>query len=224
MLKKCCLIIFLILYLVKVVLSQVCINGDCKNGVGTYLFENNDKYSGSFKEGIPHGEGSIIYYSDSSIYSGTWVEGKKQGKGVFKLKKNGVLKATYEGFFENNKMHTKHGETAKFVTADFLYEGQFTNNLRTGKGKITYLKTGNRYEGDLINGIPEGKGTMHYQGIGEYTGNFTDGKPNGKGTLIFIIGDTYEGEWKDGKMHGVGKYTFKSGKTYEGIWEDGVKK
>jgi len=221
--KKWGIIVILFSGLTNAAFSQTCLEGDCKNGTGTYLFENNNKYTGSFKEGVPHGEGSMVYFSDSSEYSGAWVEGKKQGKGIFKFKKNGVIVATYEGFFINNQMHTNTGEIAKFTTSDFLYEGQFTNNLRTGKGKITYAKTGNVYEGELINGIPEGKGSLEYKGIGIYTGNFNIGKPNGIGTIILYIGDTYEGEWKDGKMHGAGKYTFKSGKTQEGIWNDGVK-
>ena len=38
-----------------------CINGNCKNGRGTFVHEDGTKYSGQFKDGKYHGKGRLIY-------------------------------------------------------------------------------------------------------------------------------------------------------------------
>ena len=50
--------------------------------VGTYYYENKDRYEGDWKDDIVHGNG-IYYYEDGSRYDGQWENDKANGKGNF---------------------------------------------------------------------------------------------------------------------------------------------
>lgn len=85
----------------KLPTNGICLSGDCWNGKGTFEYANKDRYIGEFREGLPNGEGLMIFQNGSSIsgsfkngkvhgfateydsnrrliYSGEWLEGKKQ--------------------------------------------------------------------------------------------------------------------------------------------------
>ena len=38
-----------------------CIEGDCKNGTGTYTWASGDKYVGEWKDGKRHGQGNFTW-------------------------------------------------------------------------------------------------------------------------------------------------------------------
>jgi hypothetical protein len=62
-----------------------CIQGDCKNGRGTFVKkEDGSKYSGAFRNGLPQGEG-IMQYANGEQYSGQWEDGEFNGRGTLKL-------------------------------------------------------------------------------------------------------------------------------------------
>ncbi len=52
-----------------------CVNGNCRNGTGTYLYPNGNKYEGEFKSGMPFGYGTM-YYKNGIILKGKWKWGK----------------------------------------------------------------------------------------------------------------------------------------------------
>ncbi len=58
-----------------------CVEGDCKNGEGVYLWSNGTQYLGEFERGRQHGRGLLVM-PDGSSYEGEWRSGKKHGKGV----------------------------------------------------------------------------------------------------------------------------------------------
>lgn len=62
-------------------ISKGCISGDCRNGTGTYIFDNGNKYIGTFKKGYPHGKGTIKY-ANGERYEGELEMGYLQGHGV----------------------------------------------------------------------------------------------------------------------------------------------
>ena len=68
-----------------------------KNGSGTWLGINGDKYQGEWTNDIVNGKGKLIS-ANGSIYDGEWRHGKKSGKGKF-INNNG---STYEGIFIND--------------------------------------------------------------------------------------------------------------------------
>jgi len=82
-----------------------------------------------------------------------------------------------------------------FAESERTYEGNFSQNLFEGKGKLTY-KDGRRYDGD-----------------------FKAGKKDGNGTMIFPNGNKYIGQWENDTKHGVGiLYTAKAGTKRQGQW------
>lgn len=65
--------------------------------------------------------------NENDYYTGTYIGGRKHGKGILKTKKG-----VYEGEFKNDKREGV-GEF-KFYSGD-VYTGQFINNEITGDGK-----------------------------------------------------------------------------------------
>ncbi|MBK6932491.1 MAG: caspase family protein [Saprospirales bacterium] len=62
-----------------------CIQGDCQNGNGAYIFkEGSAKYVGDFQDGQAQGFG-ICTYANGDRYRGEWAEGAFMGKGTLYL-------------------------------------------------------------------------------------------------------------------------------------------
>ncbi len=62
-----------------------CTEGDCKNGRGTYIYQDGiAKYTGTFTSGMPDGKG-VIYYSNGERYKGEWALGSFNGEGILYL-------------------------------------------------------------------------------------------------------------------------------------------
>ena len=74
-----------------------------------------------------------------------------------------------------------------------LYEGEWKNNKRHGKGTMTWV-------------------------MGQYVGDWND-KLDGVGNLSLPNGKKYSGEFKKDKYHGQGTMTLKDGKVIKGLWK-----
>ena len=62
-----------------------CISGDCKNGRGVYVYKGSTaKFTGTFKNGMPHGEG-VAFYANGERYEGDWAAGSFHGTGTLSL-------------------------------------------------------------------------------------------------------------------------------------------
>ncbi|MBK7406909.1 MAG: caspase family protein [Saprospirales bacterium] len=62
-----------------------CIEGDCKNGRGTFVKkEDASRFVGSFRNGLPYGEG-VMYFANGERYTGQWSDGNFDGKGSLLL-------------------------------------------------------------------------------------------------------------------------------------------
>ena len=72
--KKLSLYIFLFLMFCNVGFAE-CIEGNCVDGQGTYMYDNGDIYVGEFKEGETHGRGTYIT-TDGSTFAGEFKDGK----------------------------------------------------------------------------------------------------------------------------------------------------
>ena len=109
-----------------------------------------------------------------------------------------------------------------------IYDGEGTTftKKRHGKGKMIYAN-GEIYEGDWVDDVRCGKGKLYRPKLsGEmysYEGEWNYDKMNGKGK--FTDGyTTYEGDFVYGKYDGKGKLTKKIGSyTYEGQFRHGLK-
>lgn len=103
--------------------------------------------------------------------------------------------------------------------------GKYTGNRLDGKktGTGTYVwNNGNIYEGEFSEDLMHGKGKLYIVGKGTYEGEFVEGKKSGQGTFNFTNGDTYKGAWLNDKMEGEGKYTFSNGDIYSGDFSNNM--
>ena len=68
-----------------------------KNGIGKYIFPNNNIYYGEWEENLMNGYG-LYLYDKNQIYIGEWLNGLKDGYGeIYGLNNN-----YFFGFFKNN--------------------------------------------------------------------------------------------------------------------------
>lgn len=66
-------------------LSAQCVEGDCKNGTGKYIYKDQSStYFGDFQSGLPHGTGTCEF-ANGDEYVGEWQHGKFSGKGILHL-------------------------------------------------------------------------------------------------------------------------------------------
>ena len=66
-------------------LNSQCVEGDCNNGSGTFLFQKSGiRYTGAFQNGKPQGVGQAVY-PDGKHYEGLWALGAFQGQGTMYL-------------------------------------------------------------------------------------------------------------------------------------------
>ena len=59
-----------------------CKSGNCVDGKGMFIYNDNTVYEGEFNDNRPHGYG-ICYFADGDIYVGFWKENFFDGKGTF---------------------------------------------------------------------------------------------------------------------------------------------
>ena len=72
--KKVILYVFLVLMWCNVGFAE-CIEGDCDNGYGTYIWADGAIYVGEFKDNKRHGLGTYIW-ADGTKYVGEFKDGK----------------------------------------------------------------------------------------------------------------------------------------------------
>ena len=125
--------------------------------------------------------------------------------------------------FQSNNNKTSQNKELKFDEGKYI--GQVVNNLQEGIGTF-YYTSDSIYEGEWKNGKKEGKGKFYcnkepFDGD-RYEGNWKNDKQDGKGTYFFKDGDIYDGNWKDGKQEGKGIYDYNDGNRYEGDFKNGI--
>ena len=77
-----------------------CMEGDCENSYGTYVWESGNKYVGEHKDGVAHGQGTMTNLAGDQ-YVGGWVKNNMHGQGTFAYA-NG---AKYVGEFKDGYYH-----------------------------------------------------------------------------------------------------------------------
>lgn len=145
----------------------------------------------------------------------------------------------YTGF---GRAHYENGD---------VYDGEYVEGNRRGRGKYTWKKFGDSYEGQYEENRKHGFGKIVYRSIigeddeagdvdenapprgGMYLGYLHEGlrgcAPNknpdeadSDGTFTYVNGDTYVGQWRAGKKHGRGVYSYAAdGSKLMGEWEKG---
>ena len=121
------LLTFFLLFSLILSINGQCLEGDCINGQGKIIYENNNTYDGYFKDGFRHGQGTLIEKTKLDLIT---------SKGLF----------IYDKIIQGNKVikNIKHG-----------FESLVTVTYKTFSGKIndkTYLYSGpsNSFETLLV--------------------------------------------------------------------------
>ena len=172
-------------------LSAQCLDGDCWDGQGTFLYPSGAKYQGSFRDGKINGYG-ILFFSKGDIYEGEWVNHFREGEGKLTYKNGNI----YNGSFRKSKFSGRG--TMDYSNGD-RYSGNWEKDVPNGKGKYQF-NSGERYEGNFSDGKFSGNGTMFYTNGSRYEGDWAAGKKHGKGTLINVLGETQYGDWDNGRI------------------------
>jgi len=79
-----------------------------------------------------------------------------------------------------------------------VYQGEFKNGKKHGKGVYNYIKNDVRYEGEYKDGLKSGHGTVYnHDNTMAYSGNFERDLPNGE-VCVFDNGKKTFALFKDG--------------------------
>ncbi|MDL2310152.1 protein kinase [Parabacteroides sp. OttesenSCG-928-B22] len=95
-----------------------------------------------------------------------------------------------------------NGNGKAVFTDGRVYEGTFSQGVRTGTGVLTFEQNGKivgKYEGAFVSNQFSGNGTYTYDDGSYYIGTFSGNYPNGTGVLFDKKGKVlYSGQFKDG--------------------------
>ncbi|HEV7351151.1 hypothetical protein [Telluribacter sp.] len=116
-----------------------CASGDCTNGMGILVRENQERYEGEFLNGKKHGVG-VQYYPDGMVrYKGQFSSDFRSGRGTYYFS-NGDK---YVGYFADN---VPHGKGSYFYKDGERFSGTFQKGVREGYG-VLYKTNGTRVAG-----------------------------------------------------------------------------
>lgn len=100
-----------------------CIEGNCYDGNGKFLFENGDMFNGLWKKGLQDGYG-VYDFRNGDVYKGAWKAGKMDGRGTY-VYANGDK---YIGMWKDAKMEGRghfHWSLPGDLMSNAIYEGNF---------------------------------------------------------------------------------------------------
>jgi len=113
----------------------------------------------------------------------------------------------WEGSCINGKADG-HGKLTKYMNGEIesIYEGEYKNGIREGKGKFTHIGDKSVLECTFHNGQAVGLGTYVLEGAHKYVGEIVNYRSHGKGIMTFANGAKFEGFSVADRMY-TGKYT-----------------
>ncbi|MBI9086986.1 MAG: hypothetical protein JEZ11_25550 [Desulfobacterales bacterium] len=115
-----------------------CLQGDCANGTGVYLWPDGSRYEGGFKDNNFHGQGTY-HWADGKKYIGAFRDNKRNGHGTYSWP-NG---SRYSGQWKDG---ARHGQGTFSWANGSRYEGEWYEGQKQGLGIYTY-PDGNRNAG-----------------------------------------------------------------------------
>jgi len=150
-----------------VISGEGCIEGDCKDGQGIYIFPNGPKYVGEFRDGEYHGRGTFTYpngnkyvgefkddephgqgtltWADGRRYVGQLKNGKPHGQGTFGFSDGRKL----VGEFKNGKYHRQETATSPYARK---YSSKSKSGQKQRQGGTLTLSNGSKYVSEFKNG------------------------------------------------------------------------
>ena len=204
--------------------GQLCtFNGELINenpleGKGLLKLNSGEILEGTFIEGKLNKYGKYVDIN-RTIFEGDFKNGKLEGKAkIIKFKDNKkIYKIKYFGDIKDFKKEGFGEEECD----DYIYEGNFHNDMKEGNGRMEFKKLGDIYEGEFKNDKINGYGIYKWKNKCEYTGYFINGKINGKGKYKWPDGNEYEGIYVNGIREGIGKMKCNDGRIVNGVFKNG---
>lgn len=200
-------------------------NGE-PHGHGTIIYDDGKKFVGEFKDGKVNGHGVYTNADGKTIFDGLYEDGHRVS-GTLTYDDGAYYTGGYYTGEYTWEWGTPHGQGTYFsASGDILFKGEYDRGKRkNGYGKEEDAAT--IYEGNYKDGYRSGKGTLTWKNAlsgyaYKYVGNFVNGEKS-NGRMYFVGGDMYEGTFKDGSWkNGTGTYYYASDHTYEtGTFKNG---
>jgi hypothetical protein len=184
-------------------------------------------YQGSWYEKLPHGFG-VIYTptkDENTPNSGleTVNRGNTQafsqqnngqnGQGMYTQAPQQMATSSYIKYQGEIKNGMKNGYGVAIYPDGSHYQGQWVNNLPSGKGKLTNKVTDPKmpaeyYDGDWLDGQMNGKGLQSWKDNSNYNGEYFKGQKSGYGHFSWPDGNKYSGQYKNDLREGQGTFTW----------------
>jgi hypothetical protein len=185
---------------------------DQRQGRGTHRWDSGKSVTGQWYEGHLHGR-IFCEWPGGRSYDGDCAKGKKHGRGI-QTWPNGKV---YSGHYEKG---TEQGYATLTSSRGVIFRGQFQAGSRHGYGiQVWKHKT---YDGEWSNNVMHGRGKLVYKNKDAcYTGEFRYGKFHGSGCYSGGRHKKYVGQWKNGLYRGTGKEYLSDGRVYIGSFSAG---
>lgn len=106
-----------------------CASGDCYNGPGILVRQNQERYEGNFQSGKKHGFGVQFYSGGAVRYKGLFRDDLRSGEGTYYFS-NGDK---FVGFFQHN---VPEGKGTYLYADGERFTGTFREGLREGYGVL----------------------------------------------------------------------------------------
>ncbi|XP_078186233.1 MORN repeat-containing protein 1 isoform X5 [Callithrix jacchus] len=161
-----------------------------RDGHGKLLFKDGSYYEGAFVDGEITGEGRRHWAWSGDTFSGQFVLGEPQGRGVIEYKAGGC--------YEGEVSHGMREGLGFLVDRDGqVYQGSFHGNRRHGPGQMLF-KNGDKYDGDWVRDQRQGHGVLRCADGSTYEGQWHSDVFSGLGSMAHCSGLTYSGLWING--------------------------
>ena len=184
-----------------------CVEGNCRNGQGTYILKGALKYVGQFKDALFHGQGTLIG-ANGNKYVGHFKDASFHGQGTY-------IWANGDKYVGSYKDGDSSGQGTLFGADGTKYVGNYEDGLMNGQG--TYIwANGNKYVGHFKDDVRSGQGTMTWESGAYYFGQWQNNMRHGEGTLSFANGKPRKGVWWQDEYEGK-KYSRARGREILGM-------
>lgn len=158
----------------------------------------------------------ITLIEKDAIYKGKVHYGSKEGEGILFFPKYNI---TYQGNFINDKFNGK----GVLCNDEFIYKGNFKDNMKHNYGELLSFKGCYSYKGCWKFNKRNGVGEEIFENGIKYIGDYLNNNPHGNGKMMFSDGSYYEGEFNNGSFDGIGELVFKNLKCCKNIGSIDIK-
>jgi hypothetical protein len=156
------------------------VGGNCWNGTGRFIREDGSEFVGGFREGRPHGQGSVTH-PDGRVESGHWKNGAPAGRRVI----------------------ATPGAVASWRARSAAKAGCLSGDCVNGSGSYRWAD-GSRYTGGFHESRPHGQGRWEHPDGTRYAGGWSHGTRNGRGQETSSTGAVRAGIWTRGEFQAAG--------------------